>query len=80
VLLIGGAAGMIVSAASDRASTLWIVGLSGGQALLLGLACLVFSALVFAQAITNERLARVEAKLDAMAQERTEGGKTKATA
>ena len=70
VLLVGGAAGVGVSAASAGASALWIVGLSGGQALLLGLACLVSSALVFAQAITQDRLVRVEAKLDALARER----------
>jgi hypothetical protein len=73
VLLAGGAAGLVVSAASGGSAALWVVGLSGGQALLLGLACLVSSAVVFAHAITHERLARVEAKLDALARERKDG-------
>ena len=67
LLLAAGAAGVVASAASGGSGTLWVAGLSGGQALLLGLACLVSSAVVFAHAITLQRLARVEAKLDALA-------------
>jgi hypothetical protein len=75
VLLVVGAAGVVISAAvisaaSSSSSAIWGDGLSAGQAVLLGLACLFSSAVVFAHAITHERLARVEAKLDALVQER----------
>jgi preprotein translocase subunit SecG len=61
LLLIGGAVAGLASVASGNAGFL---GLSGGQAVLLGLACLVFAALLFALEIVHRRLARVEAKLD----------------
>lgn len=70
VLSVAGVAGVLVSASSGGSAGAWVVGLTGGQALLVGLAGLVSSALVFAQAITHERLARIEAKLDALARGR----------
>ena len=59
--------GLAVSAASGGSASFEVAGLGGGQALLLGLACLFGSAVAFALAVTHERLARVEAKLDALA-------------
>jgi hypothetical protein len=70
LLLVGGVVGLLNSVASDGRSTVHIVGLTGGQALLVGLASLVFSAVFFALAVTQERLARLEAKLDAAARGR----------
>jgi hypothetical protein len=70
VLLLAGVPGVVVSASSGESATVWVVGLTGGQALLLGLAGLVSSALVFAHAITHERLVRIESKLDALARQR----------
>jgi hypothetical protein len=70
LLLLGGVAGLVNSAATGGNSTLIIFGLTGGQALLVGLASLVFSAVLFGQAVTQERLRRLEAKLDALGKDR----------
>jgi hypothetical protein len=47
-------------------STIKFSGLTESQSLLLGLACLVLSSIVFSLANINQRLARVEAKLDSL--------------
>jgi hypothetical protein len=69
-LLVAGAAGVVISAASGGSNVFWVVGLSGGQALLVGLACFVASTMAFAHAITHARLSLLEARLNALASER----------
>jgi hypothetical protein len=71
LFLAGGTAGLIIQEVSSGSTRIWIVGLTGGQALLLGLSSLVFSAMIFGLASTQERLARMEAKLDAAIKART---------
>jgi hypothetical protein len=66
ILLLTGLVSVLASMMSQDSVSIHFGGLSGPQCLLLGLAGLVHSALVFGLAIVNERLARVEAKLDAL--------------
>jgi hypothetical protein len=66
VLLLVGLVSVFASWASQGSMLIKFSGLSGPQSLLLGLASLVLSAIVFGLAIVSERLARVEAKLDAL--------------
>ncbi|HXG10782.1 MAG TPA: hypothetical protein VNK04_13575 [Gemmataceae bacterium] len=66
-LLVAGLVGAVAAWASDGATSVGLPGLSAGHALLLGLAGFVLAAFAFGLATTNERLARVEAKLDALA-------------
>jgi hypothetical protein len=66
ILLLTGLVSVLASWMSQASASIHFGGLSGPHCLLLGLAGLVLSALVFGLAIVNERLARVEAKLDAL--------------
>src|SRR5690349_9353258 len=66
VLLLVGLLGVLASWGSEGSTSFRFSGLSGSQSLLLGLASLVLSAIVFGLAIINERLARIEAKLDSL--------------
>lgn len=70
LLLACGASVLAVTSQTDGPPTLWVFGLTGGQAVLLGLACFVFSVLVFGLAILKEQLSRIEAKVDAAARAR----------
>jgi hypothetical protein len=65
-LLLGGLIGGLVSWGSQSSTSVSFSGLSGPQSLLLGLASLALSAIVFGLAIVNERLVRIEAKLDSL--------------
>jgi hypothetical protein len=67
VLFITGLIGLLATSTSDAAMVLGVHGLSAGQTVLLGIASFVLAAVVFGLAIANERLVRVEAKLDALA-------------
>jgi hypothetical protein len=66
-LLVTGVVGALLSVSSSGSASAGVAGLSAGQALLLGVAGLVGSAVLFALAATHERLTRIEAKLDALA-------------
>jgi hypothetical protein len=68
LLLVGGAAGLILHEVSGGSARLLVVGGTWGQVLLLGVTSLVFSTVIFGLAIIQERLARIEAKLDAAIQ------------
>jgi hypothetical protein len=66
VLLLSGLIAALTSWGSQGSTSVRFSGLSGPQSLLLGLASLVLSAIVFGLAIVNERLVRIEAKLDSL--------------
>jgi hypothetical protein len=66
VLLLGGLIGGLASWGTQGSTSISFNGLSGPQTLLLGLASLALSAIVFGLAIANERLVRIEAKLDSL--------------
>ena len=66
VLLLVGLISILASWGSQGSMSIGFSGLSGPQSLLLGLAGLVLSAIVFGLAIVNERLVRIEAKLDSL--------------
>ncbi len=70
ILIPIGLIGIVFSAASEGRDRLAIFWLSGGEALLSGCAALVLAAIVFALAVINERLMRIEAALKALAQSR----------
>jgi hypothetical protein len=65
-LLLGGLIAGLASWGSQGSTSISFSGLSGPQSLLLGLASLALSAIVFGLAIVNERLVRIEAKLDSL--------------
>jgi hypothetical protein len=67
-LLLGSMTGFLVRSVSQGSTTVKFSGLNESQSLLLGLASLVLSAIVFGLAIVNERLVRIEAKLDSLRQ------------
>ncbi len=66
VLFLGGITSVLASWGSAGSTSIRICGLSGPQSLLAGLAGLVLSAIIFGLAIVNERLARIEARLESM--------------
>jgi hypothetical protein len=66
VLLLGGLIGVLISWGSQGSTSVRFSGLNESQSLLLGLASLVLSAIIFGLAIVNERLVRIEAKLDSL--------------
>ncbi len=66
VLLAVGLISILASWGSEDSMSVRFIELSGPQSLLLGLASLVFSAIVFGLAGINERLTRIEAKLDSL--------------
>jgi len=66
VLLFVGLISVLASWASEGSTSVRFAGMSGPQSLLLGLAGLVLSAIVFGLAIIDERLLRIEAKLDSL--------------
>src|SRR5260370_40682343 len=70
VLLVAGLAGSVLSWASQGPASLRGAGLSDGESVLLDLACFILSAVVFGLAIVNERLARIEAKLETLGKSR----------
>jgi hypothetical protein len=65
LLLIDGAAGLLVAGLSSGLAKLELFGVTAGWALVLGLSALVFSALSFGLANIQMQLSRIEAKLDA---------------
>ena len=65
-LLFGIIIEFFVRSVSQGSTTVKFSGLNESQSLLLGLACLVLSSIVFSLADINQRLARVEAKLDSL--------------
>ena len=66
VLLLVGLISILASWGSQGSMSIGFSGLSGPQSLLLGLAGLVLSAIVFGLAIVNERLLGIEANLDSL--------------
>jgi hypothetical protein len=66
VLIVVGMISILASWGSQDSMSVRFIELSGPQSLLLGLASLVFSAIVFGLASISERLTRIEAKLDAL--------------
>jgi hypothetical protein len=66
VLLLVGLIGALASWWTPGSTSVRSNGLSGPQSLLLGLASLVLSSIVFSLANINQRLARIEAKLDSL--------------
>jgi hypothetical protein len=66
VLLVVGLISLVGSWGSQYSMSVRIVELSGPQSLLLGLASLVLSAIVFGLAIINERQTRIEDKLNSL--------------
>jgi hypothetical protein len=64
VLLVVGLSRVLDSWGSHYSTSVRFIELNGPQSLLLGLASLVFSAIVFGLAIMNERLTRIEAELN----------------
>jgi hypothetical protein len=66
VLLIVGLISVLASWWSQSSTSVRFIELSGPQSLLLGLASLVFSAIVFGLAVISERLTRIESKLDSL--------------
>jgi len=67
-LLFGSIIEVLVRSVSQGSTTVKFSGLNESQSLLLGLAGLVLSAIVFGLAIVNDRLVRIEAKLDSLRQ------------
>ena len=65
-LLFGCIIGFLVRSVSEGSTTVKFSGLNESQSLLLGLASLVLSAIIFGLAIVIERLVRIEAKLDSL--------------
>ena len=65
-LLFGSIIGFLVRSVSEGSTTVKFSGLNESQSLLLGLASLVLSAIIFGLAIVIERLVRIEAKLDSL--------------
>jgi hypothetical protein len=65
-LLLIGLIRDLASLWSQGSTSVRFHGLSEPQPLLLGLACLVLSSIVFSLANINQRLARIEAKLDSL--------------
>ena len=68
VLLVVGLISVLGSWVSQYSASVRFVELSGPQSLLLGLASLVLSAIVFGLASINERQTRIEAKLNSLGQ------------
>jgi hypothetical protein len=66
VLLVVGVITFLDSWGSQYSTSVRFVELSGPQSLLLGLAGLVLSAIVFGLASINERLTRIDAKLNSL--------------
>jgi hypothetical protein len=65
-LLFASIVEFLVRSVSQGSTTVRFSGLSESESLLLGVASLVLSAIVFGLAIVNERLERIEAKLDSV--------------
>ena len=66
ILLTIGILGALASWGSEGSMSVRFNGMNEFQTLLLGFAFLVCSAIVFGLAIINERLVRIEAKLDSL--------------
>jgi len=77
LLLLGGLVSIVASWGSDGSMSIRICGLSGPQSLLAGLAGLLLSSIIFGLAVINERLARIEAKLDSLG--KSPGAESQAT-
>jgi hypothetical protein len=65
-LLFGIIIEFFVRSVSQGSTTVKFSGLNESQSQLLGLARLVLSAIIFRLAFVNERLVRIEAKLDSL--------------
>jgi hypothetical protein len=65
-LLFGSIIEYLVRSVSQGSTMVKFSGLNESESLLLGLASLVLSAIIFGLTIVNERLVRIEAKLDSL--------------
>jgi hypothetical protein len=73
LLVVGGAINLIIQAVAGGSGSNWLAAPNVGPFLLAGLLGMVLSAIIFALAITQERLARIEAKLDTVMRARAPG-------